>query len=1341
MGTRNNWRRRTAKLGFEPLESRHLMAVVINEFLAANSSGIQDQDGDRSDWIELHNTDAAPVNLAGWHLTDDAGDLDKWTFPAVSIPANGYLLVYASGKDRAVAGQELHANFSLEQDGEYLALVLPDGGTIADAFNPFPAQVDDVSYGRGGQVPITENLIGEQGSVKALVPNASTSTSWFTTSFNDSTWTAGVGGVGFDNVPDYLPYIGLNVGSQMLNVRASIYLRYAFQVTSPADISSLLLRIRYDDGFAIYLNGTLIPAPTGQRNAPASLTFSSAATTSHPDAQAVVYEAIPLDAYRNLLVAGNNVLAIHGMNTTAANNDFLISPLLAATRPSTPVTGYMATPSPGAANLEGTLGVVADTSFSVDRGFFTSPFTVQIASPTTDAVIRYTTDGSPPTATTGLVFNPANPPLITTTTTLRAAAFKTGWTPTNVDTQTYIFLDDVIQQDGVGLPPTAAWGYAGPDWAMDPDVVNHPTYAGTIKDDLKAVPTVSLVMPWDDWFAGGGVGIYPTEAEIERAVSMEYFTGDGGQAFQIDGGIEIQGGTSDDRWKMDKLSMRVKFKEPYGPEKLDADLFNAGDRDDGAAVSFNTLVFDAHLGYTWAYGGGTNPVDQRSRAMFVQDGYVSDLQNLAGGAAPHTSWVHLYVNGLYWGMYEMHERADEHFAESYYGGADEDYDVLKHNATNVVSADPNNPNSAIDNYAALLNLVRQSMTVPANYEAVAAKLDVDDFITYMVVNYYVGNDDWAHQNWVASFNRVDPAGRWRYHSWDAENVLKNVDRDSTTLNNAGGPTEVFQRLIVNPEFRLRFNDVVNRLMANGGLLSPTGAAEVYLDRMAEIDRAIVGESARWGDNHTTASDPTGAGNPYLRTHWVDRSNDLLWNYFPNRTTIVQGQFTTRGWNMALGAATFSQFGGEVSPGYALTIAKPGGSPAGSSIYYTLDGSDPRDPATNLPRAGALLYTGVPITINAATRVQARIYFDLAGSLVNEWSPLTDATFVLDTPFPLRITELHYNPAPYPGVGAQELEFIELLNTGTQSISLDGVQIADFASEPYSFPNGITLAAGERIILANTPASFIAAYGNGYNLVPTGYASANLSNGGESIRLVGPVGEDLQEFAFSDSGGWPTSADGGGKSLEIIDPLGDAASPSNWRASFSTGGSPGAAGGAPATPGDFDADGDADGADFLTWQRNLGKPALQAGRAHGDADGDRDVDAADLALWSGDFGATPAIAAAATAAAPATSSVISTAPAELFAADEWIMPPAATSREHGRQPVREAAVDAALNGAAVEHIRTGWRPSRGERSDRRGAFVASDASSVDAESLDAAHDGNSQTGLDGALAAPWRLLRR
>src|SRR6185436_15842142 len=115
--------------------------VLISEFAAVNDGPLADEDGDNSDWIELHNTGTNTVNLNGWYLTDAAGNLQKWRFPATNMPPNGYLIVFASNKDRRVAGRTLHTNFKLEAGGEYLALVKPDGVTVASAYDPYPPQV------------------------------------------------------------------------------------------------------------------------------------------------------------------------------------------------------------------------------------------------------------------------------------------------------------------------------------------------------------------------------------------------------------------------------------------------------------------------------------------------------------------------------------------------------------------------------------------------------------------------------------------------------------------------------------------------------------------------------------------------------------------------------------------------------------------------------------------------------------------------------------------------------------------------------------------------------------------------------------------------------------------------------------------------------------------------------------------------------------------------------------------------------------------------------------------------------------------------------------------------
>ncbi len=121
---------------------------VINEFLAANKTGLRDEDGDLSDWIEILNPASVPGNLQGWYLTDDRFDLTKWRFPNTPLGAGQYLVVFASNKNRTNNSARLHSNFQLNSDGEYLALVDPQTNVVSAFVPNYPKQVDDVSYGR-----------------------------------------------------------------------------------------------------------------------------------------------------------------------------------------------------------------------------------------------------------------------------------------------------------------------------------------------------------------------------------------------------------------------------------------------------------------------------------------------------------------------------------------------------------------------------------------------------------------------------------------------------------------------------------------------------------------------------------------------------------------------------------------------------------------------------------------------------------------------------------------------------------------------------------------------------------------------------------------------------------------------------------------------------------------------------------------------------------------------------------------------------------------------------------------------------------------------------------------
>ncbi len=204
---RNPWFRRRRRstgrtLWAETLEPRIVLASdpMISEFQAVNSSTVLDQDGDSSDWIEIGNPTAEAISLEGWYLTDDVTELRKWRFPAVTIAPNDELLVFASGKDRKDSAQ-LHTNFRLAAGGEFLALVKPDGLSIAQDFGAqFPPQLEDQSYGLA-QARDTTVLVDETAPTKAYVPaDDSLGLDWTQLQFDDSGWVAGAGAVGFENL-------------------------------------------------------------------------------------------------------------------------------------------------------------------------------------------------------------------------------------------------------------------------------------------------------------------------------------------------------------------------------------------------------------------------------------------------------------------------------------------------------------------------------------------------------------------------------------------------------------------------------------------------------------------------------------------------------------------------------------------------------------------------------------------------------------------------------------------------------------------------------------------------------------------------------------------------------------------------------------------------------------------------------------------------------------------------------------------------------------------------------------------------------------------------------------
>jgi hypothetical protein len=862
---------------------------------------------------------------------------------------------------------------------------------------------------------------------------------------------------------------------------------------------------------------------------------------------------------------------------------------------------------------------------------YDQPIDVLVTSPTPGATVVYTTDGSVPTLQNGVQVPAATPqsdPRVTlhmaATTTLRVGVFRDEYLPSRTQTWTYVFPADVMQQDyaatlAAGLPPD--WRGVAPDYGLDPDIVGPADLFGGLYRDqfvasLKSLPSISLVMNVDDMFGDEGIYANPSNGgfDWERPTSVEFLSPDGSVDFQVDAGIRIAGGASREHNSTKKKSFRLVFRNQYGASKLKFPLFGPE-----ATDRFDTIVLRNNYNDGWQWNGAEN------LAQYARDQWARATQLAMDQPSSHGTYMHLYINGFYWGLYNPSERPDAPFSAAYSGGDKDQWDSLN---TGVAV------NGSADNWAKLNRLAAAVNTDDADasnaaYQRLLGKrpdgtvdptietlLDVDNLIDYMILNLYDGNTDWPGRNWYVGRRRGPESTGFEFYAWDSEwifDLKSSVTTDRTSVSD--GVASVYGMLRNNAEFRLRFADRVQRAFSPGGALyvdpaqpQPDPAtpgsnvpAARYREITDQIELPLIAESARWGDQHF---EPT-----YTVADWRAERDALLTDYFGQRSAIVLEQLRQAGLYPEPPAPEFSQSGGSVPQGWALSISGPG------TIYYTLDGSDPRAGVSggaagaNLPVATASIFQE-PIELRGSIIVKAR-------ALLNgQWSPLREATFFAGPPS-LRVTELMYHPAQptlsevEAGVySAEDFEFLEVTNISPDTtVALDGLRFTAGIEFDFSDSSVRMLAPSQSVIIGRNLAALATRYGPG--LPAAGQYGGTrddfrLSNSGELLRLIDGSGAVIQEFAYLDT--WYPTTDGQGYSLEIVDPtspdLASWNSALNWRPSARYGGTP-----TYAELGDFDADGQIDAQDL-----DLLCAAIIEGDPRFDLTSDATTDQADLTYF-------------------------------------------------------------------------------------------------------------------------------
>ena len=435
--------------------------------------------------------------------------------------------------------------------------------------------------------------------------------------------------------------------------------------------------------------------------------------------------------------------------------------------------------------------------------------------------------------------------------------------------------DDVLKQTGANLPKT--WGSRSnspvvADYEMDPEIINDPANRNRVRAALVSLPSLLITISSDDLF-GSEHGIYANPMESgddwERATRAELVSTNGTSIFNVQCGIRIHGGWNRRPEESPKHAFRLVFKKKYGPGKLDAAIFGPN-----AATEFDTLVLRAGCNNTWLHWHPT----ERARGDFLRDQWMRDTQRAMGHPSPRGIFVHLYLNGLYWGLYNLVERPDESFASAYLGGARKDFD--SRNADKILSGDPTAWNN-------LMQHINAGIRTEADFKAVAELIEMDSFIDYMLLNFYGANADWDRSsNWYAARPRQS-GGKWHFFVWDAERTLENVDDNRLSTDDDQSPTRIFQRLRENENFRKQFAERARKHLSEAHALSSKSAGDDYRALAQQIELAVIAESARWGDYrrdiHRYREGPYQLHTPKL---WQTEINRLLTDYFPIRTKIL-----------------------------------------------------------------------------------------------------------------------------------------------------------------------------------------------------------------------------------------------------------------------------------------------------------------------------------------------------------------------------------------------------------------------------------------------------------------------
>ncbi|MCU0643198.1 MAG: CotH kinase family protein [bacterium] len=1067
--------------------------------MSSNSTTITDEDGDYPDWIELYNHGSDTINLNGYGLSDDENDPFKWVFPKAIIQPQGYLLIFASDKDRRIV----------------------------------------ISH--------WETIINRRDEWKYHLGDASIPANWNTINYDDSNWPTGKSGFGYGDGDD----------ATIVANTISIFVRKVFTIDSLNNILKALLHIDYDDGFVAYLNGVEIArANVGVPGIPAA--YNQPASTAR---EAEIYhggfpEKYDIDPIQTLLQQGENVLAIQIHNVSSTSSDLSLIPFftlgmltppdnpsgfpeilqldspmlhtnfkisssgetLLLTEPSGPATDivqlgvipadiswgrkpdgssnwfFFDNPTPGTSNNNpGYIQVAEDPQFSQSGGFYNGNIQVILSTSSSTAKIHYSLDGSDPNELSNTYSAPIS---IASTKVLRARAFEPGFLPSKTVTNTY-FINAQTDLPVFSLSTTPANFFDVEDGIY------------TLGNNYQTSNPYYGSNFWQDW---------------ERPIHVEFFEPNGTRALSFDGGVKIVGGWS--RANPQK-PLAIFARNEYGAGEINYQLFP--DR-----------PFDQFQAFILRNGG-----NDWGRTFF-SDGMMQGLvENLDLDIMAFRPCL-VYLNGEYWGILNLREKQNEHYIAMYHDVDPDSIDLLEFNAS-PIHGDAQHYNRLID------FISNNDLSQTANYEYVKTLMDVDNFIDYNVAQIYFDNRDWPGNN-IKFWRPRTKDGKWRWLLYDVDwgfgvnaygrggnqngfdyNTLEYATSPQPTPNHHANPswsTLLLRRLLENEEFK---NDFINRF---ADYFNTIFQPKVVVNRISKIQKLFEPEIRphlnKWSQSYPLWSLHSLWWNDVNRWYsFIQIMVDFAYNRVPNMRNHIIKKFNLTG---------YAEITLNVSPKVAGLIKI-------STIVIE-----------NYPWQGNY-FMKTPIKVTAIPYSNYKFSrwtgcnISNHDSIIIELTGNTSLTAVFEPKTgnseSVVINEINYNS----NANFDPEDWVELFNNGATSIDISGWQLNDSDDNNiYYIPENVVLGPQEYQVLCRDTSLFKTYFPNVPDFI--GNFDFGLKSNGESIRLCNSKNKMIDSLKYSNRHPWPLMPDGGGPTLALRNPDMDNGLSISWTASQNHG-TPGA----------------------------------------------------------------------------------------------------------------------------------------------------------------------------------------